>query len=96
MEWNVVANFIKPELLLIVAVCWVIGFCLKQTPRVPDWTIIYLVTLAAIIIVCLTLGFNVDSFVQGILCGAVAVYGNQLLKQAKKGLMSNANLSEGK
>ncbi|MEK4351331.1 phage holin family protein [Paenibacillus sp. FSL R5-0475] len=85
MEWSAIANFIKPELLLIVAVCWVIGFGLKQTPRVPDWTIIYLVTLAAIFAVCLTLGFNVDSFMQGILCGAVAVYGNQLVKQTRKG-----------
>ncbi|MEK4239054.1 phage holin family protein [Paenibacillus sp. FSL H7-0714] len=84
MEWNAVANFIKPELLLIVVGCWVIGYILKQTPRVHDWTIIYWVTLAAIINVCFTLGFTIDSFVQGILCGAVAVYGNQFIKQAKK------------
>ncbi|WP_375103758.1 phage holin family protein [Paenibacillus sp. RS8] len=86
MEWTAIANFIRPELLIVVAVCWIFGYMLKRTPRVPDWTIIYLVTLAAIIVVCLILGFNVDSFVQGILCGAVAVYGNQLLKQAKKGV----------
>lgn len=86
MEWTAIANFIRPELLIVVAVCWIFGYMLKRTPRVPDWAIIYLVTLAAIIVVCLILGFNVDSFVQGILCGAVAVYGNQLLKQAKKGV----------
>lgn len=85
MEWNAVANFIKPELMFVVAVCWVIGYILKKTPKVPDWTIIYLVTLAAIIAVCLTLGFNVDSFMQGILSGSVAVYGNQLVKQTRKG-----------
>ncbi|KHL97371.1 PPE-repeat protein [Paenibacillus sp. IHB B 3415] len=84
MEWNAVANFIKPELLAIVAVCWVVGYILKQTPRVPDWTIIYGVTLAAIILVSLTLGFTAESFLQGILCGAVAVYGNQLVKQVQK------------
>jgi hypothetical protein len=86
MEWSAISNFIKPELIVIVAVCWIIGYVLKQTPKVPDWTIIYLVTLAAIIIVCFTLGLNVDSFLQGILCGAVAVYGNQLVKQTKKGV----------
>lgn len=86
MEWSAISNFIKPELLVIVAVCWIIGYVLKQTPKVPDWTIIYLVTLAAIIIVCFTLGLNVESFLQGILCGAVAVYGNQLVKQTKKGV----------
>jgi hypothetical protein len=86
MEWSAISNFIKPELLIVVAVCWIIGYVLKQTPRVPDWTIIYLVTLAAIILVSLTLGFTVDSILQGVLCGAVAVYGNQLVKQTRKGI----------
>ncbi|OZQ66050.1 hypothetical protein CA600_12380 [Paenibacillus sp. VTT E-133280] len=86
MEWNAVANFIKPELLIVLIACWVIGYILKKTPRVKDWTIIYIVTLAAIIAVCIILGLSVDSVLQGILCGAVAVYGNQLVKQAKKGV----------
>lgn len=85
MEWNVVSSFVKPELLLVLTVCWVIGYVLKQTPRVPDWTIIYIVTLVAIVVVCLMMGLSPDSFLQGILCGAVAVYGNQLVKQVKKG-----------
>ncbi|WP_312151045.1 phage holin family protein [Paenibacillus odorifer] len=86
MEWNAVSSFIKPELLLVLTVCWVIGYILKQTPRVPDWTIIYIVTLVAIAVVCLMLGLSPDSVLQGILCGAVAVYGNQLVKQTKKGV----------
>ncbi|MHA6530171.1 phage holin family protein [Paenibacillus sp. BAC0078] len=69
---------------MVVAVCWVIGYILKQTPRVPDWTIIYVVTLAAVVVVCLMLGFSPESILQGILCGAVAVYGNQLVKQTTK------------
>lgn len=86
MEWNAVSSFIKPELLLVLTVCWVIGYILKQTPRVPDWTIIYIVTLLAISVVCLMQGLSPDSVLQGILCGAVAVYGNQLVKQTKKGV----------
>lgn len=85
MEWNAVSSFIKPELLLVVTVCWVIGYILKQTPKVPDWTIIYVVTVAAVIVVVLMQGFSPESILQGILCGAVAVYGNQLVKQTKKG-----------
>lgn len=84
MEWNAVANFIKPESLAVVAVCWVLGYVLKQTPRVPDWTIIYVVTLFAIVVVCFMQGFMAENILQGILCGAVAVYGNQLVKQTKK------------
>ena len=78
-------EFIPPELFIVVVACWVIGYILKQTPHVPDWSIIYIVTLAAIVFVCMMFGFRVDSVIQGILCGAVAVYGNQLVKQAKKG-----------
>ncbi|WP_338020295.1 phage holin family protein [Paenibacillus marchantiae] len=37
----------------------------------------------------LMLGLAVDSVVQGILVGAVAVFGNQLIKQTKKGVEEN-------
>lgn len=84
MEWNVIAEFIKADLLIVVVACWVIGFTLKQTPKVPDWTIIYGVTLTAIVFVLFLHGFSVDSFLQGLLCGAVAVYGNQIVKQSQK------------
>lgn len=85
MEWNAVSSFIKPELLIVVAACWAVGYSLKKTPRVPDWSIIYVVTLVAVFMVCFMTGFTPESVLQGILCGAVAVYGNQLVKQAKKG-----------
>lgn len=81
MEWGDVAKLIDPKLIIVVAACWVIGYILKQTPKVPDWTIIYAVTIAAVIFSMFTLGFEVQSVLQGILCGAFAVYGNQLLKQ---------------
>ncbi|WP_339316857.1 phage holin family protein [Paenibacillus sp. FSL R10-2734] len=84
MEWNAVMEFINPELLVVVVACWIIGYWLKQTPKVPDWSIVYIVTLVAIVFAVLMLGFVITSFIQGILCGAVAVYGNQLVKQAKK------------
>jgi len=84
MEWNAVIEFINPELLAVVVACWIIGYILKQTPKVADWTIIYVVTLVAIIFAVILLGFTAQSIIQGILCGAVAVYGNQLVKQVKK------------
>ncbi|KTD88193.1 phage holin family protein [Paenibacillus etheri] len=84
MEWNVVMEFINPELMVVVVACWIIGYWLKQTPKVPDWSIVYIVTLVAIVFAVWMLGFVITSFIQGILCGAVAVYGNQLVKQAKK------------
>lgn len=81
-----ILEYISAELIGVVFACWIIGRVLKQTPLIPDWSIIYLVTLVAIVFACLLLGFTVQSVIQGVLCGAVAVYGNQLVKQGKKGV----------
>lgn len=81
MTWDEITDLIDPRLMIVVAACWVIGYMLKQTPAVPDWSIVYAVTAVAIVCACLILGFQVESVLQGVLCGAVSVYGNQLVKQ---------------
>ncbi|SDT26453.1 Phage holin family Hol44, holin superfamily V [Paenibacillaceae bacterium GAS479] len=86
MDGSFIQGLIKPELAGVVAVCWIIGFGLKRTPRVADWMLVYAVTAAGILFVCFSLGWSVDSVIQGILCGAVAVYGNQLFKQTTQAL----------
>lgn len=91
MEWEIINGLIDARLLVVVAACWVIGYILKQTPQVPDWTIIYIVTAVAIVFVILMLGLTVESVVQGILVGAVSVFGNQLVKQTKKGVDADAS-----
>lgn len=84
MEWASVITFVDPSLLIVVVACWIIGYVVKQTPQIPDWSIVYIVTLIAIVIVVAMQGFDVDAVLQGVLCGAVAVYGNQIIKQVKK------------
>ncbi|MCM3748018.1 phage holin family protein [Paenibacillus pasadenensis] len=86
MDASVIQGLIKPELAAVVAVCWIIGFGLKHTPKVADWMLIYGVTTVGIVFTCFSLGWNVDSVIQGILCGALAVYGNQLFKQTVQAL----------
>lgn len=88
MEWAAIQAMIQPELAGVLAVCWVAGYVLKRTPRVPDWSIVYAVTAVAILMTCLLLGPVVESVIQGILCGAVAVYGHQLLQQTKQAISS--------
>lgn len=85
MEWNMIFELIDPALIIVVAVCWVLGFILKKTPQVKDWTIIYIVTAIALLLTVWMLGFGPESLIQGVLCGAFAVYGNQFVKQARKG-----------
>lgn len=84
MEWNVVFELIDPRLLIVVAACWVLGFVLKQTPRVPDWSIVYIVVLIAMALSVGLIGWSVEAVIQGVLAGAFAVFGHQAVKQAKK------------
>lgn len=85
MIWETVFGLIDTKLLIVVAVCWVIGYTLKKTPRVPDWTIVYIVTVAAVLLSCGLLGWTVEAVIQGVITGACAVYGHQLVKQSTKG-----------
>lgn len=84
MNWNLVFELIDPVLFGVLGACWTIGFALKKTPKVPDWTILYIVTTISIALVGSLLGWGVESLVQGILTGAFAVYGNQFIKQVGK------------
>lgn len=77
-----ITAYIDPKLLYVVAACWVFGFALKRTPRVPDWSIIWFVTGLSIVLTGCILGFSAESVIQGILAGAAAVYGHQLYKQS--------------
>jgi predicted neutral ceramidase superfamily lipid hydrolase len=81
MEWTAIQGLIDPQLLIVVAACWVIGYILKTTPHVPDWTIVYAVAAVGIVAANSLLGWSTQSILQGVLCGAVAVYGNQVVKQ---------------
>ena len=85
MDWNMVYGLIDPKLLIVVAVCWVIGYGLKKTPRVPDWSIVYVVTGVAVLLTVWMTGWGPQAIIQGVLAGAFAVYGNQIVKQARKG-----------
>lgn len=84
MDWTIINGLIRPELTGVLAVCWIAGYVLRQTPRVPNWTIVYAVTAIAVLLTCLLLSWSVEGVVQGVLCGAVAVYGNQLLRQTRE------------
>ncbi|MCE3202463.1 phage holin family protein [Paenibacillus sonchi] len=85
MEWKAIFELIDPRLLIVVAACWVIGFILKQTPRVPNWSIVYVVLIIAVLFTFGLLGWSVEALIQGILAGAFSVFGHQVVKQTKEG-----------
>lgn len=90
MEWNVISDLIDPRLFIVVAVCWIIGGVLKKTPKVPDWSVVYIVVLFAVWLAIGLLGWSVENLIQGILAGAFAVLGHQFVKQGKEGVEANA------
>ncbi|WP_339271764.1 phage holin family protein [Paenibacillus sp. FSL K6-1330] len=86
MEWKMIFELIDPRLLIVVAACWVIGWVLKRTPKVPDWSIVYIVIIVAVWLTIGLLGWSVEAIIQGILAGSFAVFGHQAIKQTKEGI----------
>lgn len=86
MEWRMIFELIDPRLFIVVAACWVIGFMLKKTPKVADWSIVYIVLIISVWLTIGLLGWSVEALIQGILAGAFAVFGHQAVKQTTKAI----------
>lgn len=83
-------EFIKPELLIVAAVLYVLGLMIKQTEKIKDK---YIPIILGVVGVVLSLVYVIateglvlmgifTAVTQGILVAGVAVYVNQLIKQA--------------
>lgn len=87
-------DFIRPELMSLIPLLYVIGMMLKQAACVRDNFIpLILGGVGVLIAICYVCGDTATfsttavatAVTQGILCAGVAVYGNQIFKQFKKG-----------
>ena len=76
----------RPAALHGRCACWVIGYVLKQTPKVPNWSIVYLVMVVSILFTTGLIGWSVENIIQGILAGAFAVFGHQAVKQTAEAI----------
>ena len=91
MDMSQIVSLIRPELLIIAVMCYVLGLFLKSLPKVKDWLIAFILLAISIIMTILYIavvlgeGFTakvlVVGLIQGILCAALAVYGNEIIKQ---------------
>lgn len=97
MELSKVTEFIKPELLVLVAALYIIGMVLKSTEAFPDkkiplWLVLIGIVLAAMwVFATSTVATGQDialamftALVQGILVAGAAVLTNQVVKQQHK------------
>lgn len=83
---TVVQQYIDPVMMGAVLVLWFIGYGLKQTPKVPNWSILWIIVVLGIVAGVAVLGFNANGFVQGVLAAALAIFGHQVVKQTANGV----------
>lgn len=91
MSMEQVFEFVRPELLVVVVVCYCLGLFLKGVPKIKDWVIPFVLLVSSVIMCVLYMGLVIEkqwtpeiifvSLMQGILCAAMTVFGNEILKQ---------------
>lgn len=89
---NVIMNYLKPELVVLIPVLYFIGMAFKKGEFIKDKHIPTVLGVISIVLVFVYLiateGWNVNviwlGIVQGVLAAAGSVYANQIIKQSKK------------
>jgi hypothetical protein len=92
MGIEILLQFIRPELLILVAVLWGIGFLLKKAPWFTgEWKIPFLLWALGIVLAILYLGLILNEgpwriiifigFIQGSLITFTTVFFNETIKQ---------------
>lgn len=89
---NKLQDYIKPELLVLIPVLYILGLMLKKTEKINDKYIPAMIGIIGIVLsaiyvaavsgICLMSVFT--AVTQGILVAGAAVYVNQLVKQNKE------------
>ncbi|SMB95290.1 Phage holin family Hol44, holin superfamily V [Desulfonispora thiosulfatigenes DSM 11270] len=74
-------NYIIKEAYILIPALWIVGTFLKRTPKVQDWTIVWVVIILGITGAVGMLGFSVNSVAQGIIIAGISVLGHQVVKQ---------------
>lgn len=77
-------DFITENALLLVPVLNIVGVIIKNTEKIPDKCIPFILLFLGILGAIAILGVSAESVLQGILVTGTAVYGNQIVKQIKK------------
>ena len=94
--YEMLKEFIKPELLVLIPALYLIGTALKNSEvnnkHIPWILGVISVIFSTIVVVSLTNIANLtevlmaifSGFTQGVLCAGASVYVNQIVKQASK------------
>ena len=81
---EMIKDYILDNALILIPAIYVIGAILKGTELIKDKYIPVILLPIGIVLGMILIGFDVNGFIQGVLVTGVAVYANQLVKQALK------------
>lgn len=94
---DIILNYVKPELIVLAVVLYLIGAGIKNAQAIPDKYIPAILGLIGVVLAAIwvmascPIGTTQEvlmaiftSVVQGILVAGLSTYVNQLIKQAKK------------
>lgn len=76
-----ILKYINENYLILIAVLYVLGVFFKNTSKIPDWIIPWLLLFVSIVFSIWIGGFTANVIIQGILVAGAAVLTNQLYKQ---------------
>lgn len=91
--WENIMEFIRPELFILVLFLWCLGLFFKKVPSFKrEWAIPFILLglglLFTMLYIAVVLGEGftwvviISSIIQGTLIAALAVFGNELIKQS--------------
>lgn len=77
-------QFISSELIIVAVCCYICGIFIKNTNKIKDCYIPFILLVFSTIFCVLMDGFNANSVLQAIICVALATLTENINKQSKK------------
>jgi hypothetical protein len=77
-------EYIQPEVYILIPALYLAGFFAKKIPKIPDWTIPFIVLALGLVGSLWIIGFTIYGFIQGFFVAGVTVFINQAGKQLLK------------
>lgn len=68
-------------LVPLVPALLIVGRLLKQTPKFPDWAIVWALLVLGVLAGGFVLGFNFEGLVNGVIAAGLAISTHQTIKQ---------------
>ena len=75
-------DYIIEQALVLIPVLYILGIMLKNTGKIKDWTIPWILLTCGIACCVAIMGVNIQAVLQGVLVTGASVFGNQLVKQS--------------